>query len=83
MEQIELLEQAVDVLARLDFDTLSDEELAEVLVECNRIEDQMAAAYCWLTAAFETREPNRPRRRSHGGDHAAGSDRVTGHVDPS
>jgi hypothetical protein len=61
MEGIELLREAADVLAGLDPDTLSDEELGEGLVAWHRLEARLAAARCRWTAAFEA-------RRAYAGD---------------
>ena len=49
------LAAAVDRLAELDPDTLSDDELGEALVGLHREEARLAALRCRLTAAFEAR----------------------------
>jgi hypothetical protein len=55
MEGVELLRHAADVLAELDPETLSDEELGAGLVEWHRLEARLVASRARLTAAFECR----------------------------
>jgi len=49
------LRAAVDVLAAVDPDGLSDDELVEAMVELRRQQARLAAATTRLTAAFDTR----------------------------
>jgi hypothetical protein len=55
MEGVELLQKAADVLAGLDPDTLSDDELGNGLVDWHRLEARLAASKARLTAAFDAR----------------------------
>jgi hypothetical protein len=59
MEGVELLRQAADALAKLDPETLSDDELGNALVDWQRLEARLAASKARLTAAFDARRAYR------------------------
>jgi hypothetical protein len=55
MEGVELIREGADVLARLDPDTLTDDQLGDALIEFHRLDARLAASRARLTAAFDSR----------------------------
>jgi hypothetical protein len=55
MEGVELIREGADLLARLDLDTVADDELGDALVELHRLEARLAASRARLTAVFDAR----------------------------
>jgi hypothetical protein len=56
MEGVELIREGADALARLDPDTLTDDELGDALIQWHQLEARLAASKARLTAVFESRQ---------------------------